>query len=96
MLESTVTLNPFGWGEAKKVICDIKIANIKDNGDGTFDYVYMIREPKSAFGEQVFLYGVIRNHKRNQPVVYLMQAIYADFGKSACEFSRRFVLDNWV
>lgn len=90
MLEATITLNPFGSGENKRQLSTVKIANIKTNVDGTCDYVYLIYEPKSPFGDEVILDGVIYNHDRNQPVSVLIKKVYEDFGKSACKVSQEY------
>lgn len=88
MLEVTIILNPFGMGENKRGLSTVKIANIKTNVDWTCDYVYLISEPESPFGDKVSLEGVIYNHDRNQPVSMLIKKVYEDFGKSACKVSQ--------
>lgn len=95
MLESTVILNPFGMNTNKKTLSQVKIANIKTNVDGTSDYVYLIHEPESTFGDEIFIHGVIRNHDRNNPVSFLMKKIYEDFGNSSCETSEISVNEYW-
>lgn len=90
MLEVTIILNPFGMGENKRELSTVKIANIKTNVDGTCDYVYLISEPKSPFGDEVSLDGVIYKHDRKQPVSVLVKKVYEDFGKSACKVSQEY------
>lgn len=96
MLEIEISLNPYGRGENTKVIGNIYIANIGlAASPDSYDYVYMIYEPKSRFSDEVLLHGVIEGHEQSNPCSKLLKRVMEDYGDSACDVSQEYV-DYWI
>ena len=91
MIEVDIKLNPHGSGEGIRSIGGINLANIGSSGEAnSYNYVYWINEPASAYSDGVSLHGVIYNHNNYNPAVDLLKKIMEDYGASSNKISEKY------
>ena len=75
MLYVNMELLPHGKTEGHKSLVKIGIANIGNNTEGTYNYAYVIIEPKPIAGEPIYAYGIVKNYHRDAPGVALLDKV---------------------
>jgi hypothetical protein len=83
MINVKINLNPFGSGHLKP-LADIYIINVTDEVKNTPEdsYVYVIKEPKSAFSEGILCGGLITGYERLNPVVNLLAEVLKSYSNN--------------